>query len=250
MKRTASRQSQVIVVSGGSRGLGQAIVSDFLDQGHIVATFSRSATPFIRKLQAKDPKGRKFHWEAVDGTDDAQLKKFVMSLAKRHGRIDVLVNNAGAAAEGVLALMRPDDMRRLIALNLEATIALTQAVSRVMLACGGGSIISVSSITALRGVRGVSVYSATKAAIDGFTRSLARELGPQGIRVNSIAPGYFESDMIAGISEEHRQSIQRRTPLRRLARPEEIASVVRFLAGADSRFITGQTLVVDGGYGC
>jgi len=249
MKRPASKP-QVVVVSGGSRGLGRAIVSDFLDQGHIVATFSRSATPFIRRLQAKDPQGKRFHWEALDGIDDVQLKKFVMAVATRHRRIDTLVNNAGAAAEGVLALMRPEEIRRLIALNLEATIVLTQAVSRVMLARESGSIISISSITALQGVRGVSVYSATKAALDGFTRSLARELGPQGIRVNSVAPGYFESDMIASISEEHRQSIERRTPLRRLAKPGEIAGVVRFLASAEARFMTGQTLVVDGGYGC
>ena len=103
----------------------------------------------------------------------------------------MLVNNAGTASEGVLALMRPEEIRRVIALNLEAAITLIQSCSRVMLARESGTIISISSITALRGVRGVSVYSATKAALDGLTRSLARELGPKGIRVNSVAPGYF-----------------------------------------------------------
>jgi 3-oxoacyl-[acyl-carrier protein] reductase len=241
---------QVVIVSGGSRGLGQAIVADFLAQGCTVATFSRSLTPFIRRLQTRDPRGRRFLWEAVDATDDGQLKKFVLAVARRFGRVDVLVNNAGVAAEGVLALMRPEEVRRLIALNLEAAILLTQACARVMLARERGAIISISSITALRGVRGVSVYSATKAALDGLTRSLARELGPNGIRVNAVAPGYFESEMIGSLTDVQRREIARRTPLRRLATPAEIVDVVRFLASPEARFVTGQTLVVDGGFTC
>jgi 3-oxoacyl-[acyl-carrier protein] reductase len=119
-----------------------------------------------------------------------------------------------------------------------------------MLRQAAGCIVNISSVNAIRGHDGVSVYSATKAALDGFTRSLARELGPRNIRVNSVAPGYFESEMVSGLEPAQKDRIARRTPLRRLARIEEIAAVVYFLASDQASFITGQTLVVDGGITC
>jgi len=240
----------VVVISGGSRGLGAALVDDFLKRGHVVTTFSRSRSAFIEQRQSADPEAKAFHWEELDGTDHDGVKKFALAVARRYGGIDVLVNNAGLASEGVLGLMRPEEISKLLAVNLAAAIHLTQACSRIMIAKGSGSIIQISSVVGQRGHAGLAVYSATKAALDGMTRSLARELGPRGVRVNSVAPGYFESEMTSTLTAEVRESIVRRTPLKRLGGVADIVAVVRFLAGPDSAFVSGQTLVVDGGYSC
>ncbi|HUY34158.1 MAG TPA: SDR family oxidoreductase [Pirellulales bacterium] len=240
----------VVVISGGSRGLGQALVADFLARDYVVATFSRGPTPFIENLRQDRATAESFFWEPVDGADYECVKKFVLTVARRHGQIDVLVNNAATGADGLLTLMRPDEIHRSLAVNLEGAVHLIHACARVMLARQRGSIVSISSVNALRGHAGVSIYSAAKAALDGLTRSLARELGPQGIRVNSVAPGYFESDMVRSLTQEQRQRIVRRTPLGRLATPPDVVAVIRFLTSPEAGFITGQTLVVDGGLTC
>ncbi|MCC5622298.1 SDR family NAD(P)-dependent oxidoreductase [Nostoc sp. CHAB 5715] len=242
-------QQQVILISGGSRGLGSALVSNFLELGHIVATFSRSCTPFIEELHSRNL-DQSFLWESIDGTDYEQVKQFVMSIAKRYGRLDVLINNAGVGVDGILALMRASDIHQGIALNLEGSIHLIQACSRIMLQQQTGSIINISSVNAVRGHAGVAVYSATKAALDGLTRSLARELGPRGIRVNSVAPGYFESTMVETLTTEQRNRIIRRTPLGRLGTINDMVGAIQFLLSPNAQFITGQTLVIDGGITC
>lgn len=238
----------VVLVSGGSRGLGAAVVEDLLARGYRAATFSRSRTPFVDECERRY--GDAFLFEAIDATDHASAKRFVLDAARRLGRFDALVNNAGMLVEQVLPLMRPADVRRVLELNVESAILLTQACVRVMLTRRSGSIVNVSSIDALRGHAGVSVYSASKAALIGFTQSLARELGPRGIRVNAVAPGFFESEMVSGLDDKQRAQILRRTPLGRLGAAQDLAGVVHFLISDDSRFVTGQTLVVDGGLTC
>jgi 3-oxoacyl-[acyl-carrier protein] reductase len=195
-------------------------------------------------------KGRNFHWSAVDGRDHEALRAFVKDVGERMGRVDVLVNNAGMATEGILPTMRTSDIVDAVEVNLTAALLLAQACSRLMLRQGSGCIVNISSVHAVRGHSGVAVYSATKAALDGFTRSLAGELGPRKIRVNSVAPGYFDSDMTSDMAEEQKQRIARRTPLGRLARVDEVANAVHFLTSEQASFITGQTLVVDGGITC
>lgn len=243
-------QKQVIVISGGSRGLGQTLVATLLAEGHIVATYSRSATPFIEACLTNDPLRATFYWDAVDATDLEGVKQFALAVFRRYGRIDALINNAGIGVDGLLTLMRSADLQRGLTVNLASAIQLTQACLKCMLEQQSGSIVNITSINGIRGHSGVSVYSATKAALDGLTRSLAQEVGPQGIRVNSVAPGYFESDMTSGFSDELRARIARRTPLRRLGASEEIANVVRFLISPQASFVTGQIIAVDGGHSC
>ena len=224
-------------------------MSGFLDRRYAVATLSRTKTAFIARLLRR-PRAKNFCWAAVDARDDEALRRFVAEIVERFGRIDVLVNNLGIAVEGVLPTMRASDIVEAVQVNLTSALVLSQACSRAMLRQGGGCIVNISSVNAVRGHAGVAVYSAAKAGLDGLTRSLARELGPRNIRVNSVAPGYFESEMVKGMTEEQKQRIVRRTPLGRLARAEDVANAVYFLASPQASFITGQILIVDGGITC
>src|SRR6185312_6010595 len=177
--------------------------------------------------------------------DDA--KAFVDAVIARWGRVDVLVNNAGVARDGVLGLTSDEDIDVVIDLNLKGTIYMTRLVSRRMLANRSGSIVNISSIVGRSGYRGLAVYSATKAALDGFTRALARELGSRGIVVNGIAPGYLRTEMSHGLDEDQLGQIVRRTPAGRLGEPIDIARACQFLTDPANTYLTGQVLVIDGG---
>ena len=245
---TAERK--VALISGGSRGLGQALAADLLEAGYVVATFSRSASPFIEKAQANDPARETFYWQPVDAADFAALEQFARAVTGRFGRVDVLVNNAAVGLDGILTLTPELDIHRAIAVNLESVLLLTQTCLKSMIDRRSGCVLNISSVSALRGQAGVSVYSATKAALEGFTRSLAREVGPAGVRVRSLAPGYFASEMTGGLSEQQCEKIVRATPLGRLGTLAEVVEAVRFLISPQAGFITGQTLAVDGGLTC
>lgn len=243
-------EDKVVLVSGGSRGLGKAIVHYLLEHHYIVAAFSRSETDFIKQCREAEAYQGRFYWEAIDAKDHAALKKLVINLYKKYGRIDGLINNAGATLEQLLPVTGEREIEAIIQLNLGSVIQLTRYVSRIMLGQTDSSIINISSVVGLRGFKGTSVYSATKAALDGLTRSLARELGGKGIRVNSIAPGFMNTDMTKEMAESRRAQIIRRTPLGRLGEVEDVVGLVRFLLSAEANFITGQSFVVDGGLTC
>jgi 3-oxoacyl-[acyl-carrier protein] reductase len=234
-----------VLITGGSRGLGACLVNSFLELGDSVATCSRSPSQATDAWGSEWPE--RFYYEPVDLTNTDAREAFVANVLARFGHIDVLVNNAGVARDRVLPLMRAQEIAEMIDLNLIATIQVTRLVSGQMLRRRSGRIVNISSVGGLAGYRGLSVYSATKAALDGLTRALARELGSRGITVNSVAPGYLQTEMSYGLDEAQLSQITRRTPAGRLGEPHDVAAAVRFFASAEAGFVTGQVLVVDGG---
>jgi 3-oxoacyl-[acyl-carrier protein] reductase len=241
---------RVVVVTGGSRGLGAGIVASFLASGDRVATCARTATAQTDAWATDSDTADRFMFEPADVSDPADAERFVKAVVSRWGQIDVLVNNAGVARDGILALVPDDDIDAVVDLNLKGTIYMTRLVSRRMLAHGRGHIVNISSIVGRTGYRGLSVYSATKAALDGLTRALARELGSRGILVNGVAPGYLRTEMSHGLDEAQLGQIVRRTPVGRLGEPDDIARTVQFLTDDANTYLTGQVVVVDGGLTC
>jgi 3-oxoacyl-[acyl-carrier protein] reductase len=240
----------VALVTGGSRGLGAGLVQAFLDAGYCVETCARTSTDAVRAWEDDPEYKERFHFATADVSDPAAAEHFVKEAAARWGRIDVLVNNAGVAREGVIGLFGDEALDQVIDLNLKGTVYVTRAASRVMLSRRAGSIVNISSVVGLSGYRGLSVYGATKAALDGLTRALARELGSRGITVNSVAPGYLRTEMSHGLDEDQLGQIARRTPLGRLGEPDDVARAVLFLTDPANKFLTGQVIVVDGGLTC
>jgi 3-oxoacyl-[acyl-carrier protein] reductase len=239
-----STEPRHVVVSGGSRGLGRALVVGLLQAGYRVSTFSRSRTEFIDQRAGDD----RFFFEAADLGDSRTLAHFLKMALSRFGAPHGLVNCAGVATVGVFSLLRDDQIDQAIATNLRGTLTFTRLVLRQMrLGASGGSIVNISSVVSLRGYRGMAVYAATKGGIDAMTRALARELGAWNIRVNSVAPGYLDTEMSASLDARQTEQIRRRTPLGRLGVPEDVVGPVMFLLSDESAFVTGQVLVVDGG---
>lgn len=239
---------RVVIVTGGSRGLGAGIVSAYLEAGERVATCSRTPTDQTKAWEEGADTGDRFLFHPADLARAEDRKSFVQAVMDRWGRIDVLINNAGIAPEGVLPLFSDRTIDAVVDLNLKGTISLTRQVVRRMLAHGTrGFIVNVTSIVGLAGYRGLGAYSATKAGLDGFTRSLARELGARGIIVNSVAPGYLRTELTETMSEDNLDQIVRRTPVGRLGEPEDISRIIVFLCDPANTYVTGQVIVADGG---
>lgn len=241
-------RSPCVLVSGGSRGLGLSIVEHLLGEGETVATFSRKPSEALDRLREKNPAA--LYVYLADLADPASLQETIENIEHAVGPIAALINNAGIAIDGLLPTFSIDALDRMLTINLRGSIILTRFVSRYMFVRQQGRIIYISSIIGQRGYTGLSVYAATKAALEGMTRSLARELGRRNIMVNAIAPGYLLTDMTHGLSKEQQQQIIRRTPLSRLGTPDDVVGAVSYLLSEASSFMTGQVLVIDGGLTC
>lgn len=239
---------KVVAVSGGSKGLGASIVQSFLDGGYRVASFSRRRTAQIDTWQAQFPED--FFFMEMDLTDSSACKDFVSRVENTLGTIEILINNAGIASTSLLALADDESIDTVVDLNLKGTFSLTRQVTRSMLSLDWGRIINISSIIGISGYRGLSIYGATKAGLDGFTRALARELGARNITVNSVAPGYLTTEMTEELDSAQSRQIVKRTPLGRLGDPQDVTGLIRFLCSEQANFITGQVMVVDGGITC
>jgi len=238
-----------VIVTGGSRGLGLAIAEQLAGTGYRVIAVARKDTETLRaareKAAAAGPGAIEFR--AMDLSDIDGLGPFVKTLRAEFGGFYGLVNNAGLGTGGVLANMRDADIQRLVTLNTVSPIVLSKYVAKSLMIERRGRIINVASIVALTGYSGLSVYSATKASLLGFTQSLARELGALDITVNAIAPGFIATEMTEELSETQREQIARRSALKRMATPVDVARSVEFLMGDGGRNITGTVLTVDAG---
>jgi 3-oxoacyl-[acyl-carrier protein] reductase len=242
---TTRATGNVVLVSGGSKGLGLAIVQTQLQRGDAVATFARSSTPEVKALEKEY--GDRFAFEIGDITQVDKFRDLVKGFENRLGPISGLVNNAGTVAESLLARQDSAAINRLIDTNLRGPLLLTREVARGMMIRQAGRIVNISSIVSVSGYKGTAAYSATKGGLNSMTRALARELGGRNITVNSVAPGYMETDLVKEMSPKHLAQIVRRTPLKRPGTVGDLADVVAFLLSDGARFISGQTIVVDGG---
>jgi 3-oxoacyl-[acyl-carrier protein] reductase len=226
-----------VVVTGGSRGLGLGIARMLRDGGYRVIAIARSPTDAMRD----------FHFVPFDLSDTAGIPALVSSIRKEFGPVYGLVNNAGLGTSGVLATMPDGEIGRLVALNTVAPIVLTKYVVRSMMAQGAGRIVNIASIVGFTGYAGLSVYSATKASLIGFTKSLAREVGKLGITVNAVAPGFIATEMTHSLDEDQRGKIARRSALGRLAEIGDVAHAVDYLLSDKARNVTGTVMTVDAG---
>ncbi|MGL4473351.1 MAG: SDR family NAD(P)-dependent oxidoreductase [Shewanella sp.] len=236
-----------IIVTGGSRGLGLGIVTHLLYQGYKVSCCSRTKTAAISSLELEHPD---FKWFECNVGNAEQTTAFVNNACQWAGDAPLwaLINNAGIAKEGVLATFPNIDTDALLQVNLNGAIYFAREALRVFLRQNsGGRIINISSIIGSRGYTGLAAYSASKAGLDGLTRALARENGRRKITVNSIAPGYLDTEMSSLLSDSKREQIVRRTPLQRLGTVQDITPAISFLLSDGAAFITGQTLTIDGG---
>ena len=240
--------SRVALVTGGSRGIGRAIALRLAADGHAVAVnyaANRAAAEEVVEMITANG-GSAIAVRADVGDTDAVTAMFE-TVEEHLGRVEVLVNNAGITRDDLLLRMGPEAWDQVIQTNLRSVYLCSRAAMRGMLRSRWGRIISVSSISGISGNPGQANYAASKAGIIGFSKSIAREIGSRNITVNVVAPGFIETDMTKGLGTEIAEEVTRRVAVGRLGRPEEIAAAVGYLASDDAAYVTGQTLVVDGG---
>jgi 3-oxoacyl-[acyl-carrier protein] reductase len=238
-----------VIVTGATRGLGLAIATALAGGGDRVIAVARTETAELREAGAAlaGKGGGALLFRACDLADIAGIPTFVSGLRREFGSFYGLVNNAGLGTAGVLGMMRDADVERLTTLNVVSPILLTKYVLRTMMLARAGRIVNISSIVSATGYGGLAAYSATKAALVGFTRSLAREVGSLGITVNAVAPGFVNTEMTRDLGEQERAQIARRSALKRLPETADVAGAVEFLLSEKARNITGIVLTVDAG---
>jgi 3-oxoacyl-[acyl-carrier protein] reductase len=241
-------EGKVAVVTGASRGIGRAIALELANRGaQVVVNYNRStdaAAAVVAAIEAEEGQATAVQ---ADVSDFSQARALIQAAVKAYGRLDVLVNNAGVTRDQLILMMKEDDWDTVVRVNLKSMFNTCKAAARVMLRQRYGRIVNISSVSGIAGQGGQTNYSAAKAGVIGFTKSLAKELGPRQVTVNVVAPGLIPTDLTADLAEELCQKAIDLTPLGRLGRAEEVAYAVAFLASDEAAFITGAVLPVDGG---
>jgi 3-oxoacyl-[acyl-carrier protein] reductase len=241
-------QGKTAVVTGGSRGIGRAISLRLAAMGALVYINYVSRPDAAEETRSLiEAVGGTARTIAFDVADGAQIQDAFKRIADEAGRIDILVNNAGITRDGLLARMKESDWDQVLSTNLKGAFLCTKAVSKTMMKQRWGRVVNITSVIGFAGNAGQVNYAAAKAGLVGMTKAMARELASRNITVNSVAPGYIQTDMTDALPEEAREQLLRDIPLACLGTPEDVAGAVAFLVGEDGRYLTGQTLHVNGG---
>jgi 3-oxoacyl-[acyl-carrier protein] reductase len=241
-------EQKIAVVTGGSRGIGRAIVLDLAKRGFEVHfTFLKDETAARSLVDAVVAAGGKAVSARVDARDIPASVSMIEKVVAERGRVDVLVNNAGIVADRLLAMMSVDDWTSVLSTSLNGLYGMTHPTAKQMMKQRGGRIINLTSVSGVVGIPGQTAYCSAKSAIIGFTRSLSKELAPFGATVNAVAPGFIDTDMLSALSEKQRAASLARVPMRRMGTSDEIANLVGYLSTEAPAYLTGQTIVVDGG---
>src|SRR4030042_446788 len=239
---------RIVLVTGGSKGIGKAIVTAFAEADDaVVINYSKSKNEAEALKEELSQRNDSISIEKADVANYAQVKEMINNVIEKHGRIDVLVNNAGITRDSFLMLMSERDWNDVIDINLTGVFNCSKAVSEYMISRRGGVIINIASLSGITGLPGQTNYSAAKGGVIAFTKALAKELASFGIRVNAVAPGVIETEIINSLDERIKHNFLSHIPLKRFGRPEEVASVAEFLASQEASYITGETICVTGG---
>lgn len=241
-------ETKTVFVTGASRGIGKEIALKYAENGYNVIINYVSEKTNVEELKKEfEEKGVKALIMQADVTDATKIEEVVKKGVEEFGKIDVLVNNAGITRDNLLMRMSEEEFDKVIEINLKGTYIVTKAVTKYMMKKRAGSIINLSSVVGVVGNAGQCNYSASKAGIIGFTKSVAKELASRNIRANAIAPGFIETDMTAVLSDSVKENIHNQIPLKRMGTAKEVANLAYFLGSEESSYITGQVINIDGG---
>ncbi len=248
-ERIAPLEGRVALVTGGARGIGRAIALRLAHDGAKIAIVDMAENGTDAARDIEQATGRATVFVKADISRPEQVKEAVAEVEAALGLVDILVNNAGITRDGLMLVMSESDWDAVLAVNLKGAFLVSKAVLRGMIKRRQGVIVSISSVVGRRGNAGQVNYSAAKAGLIGFTKSLAREVASRNVRVNAVAPGYIETEMTLALEESARSAIIEHVPLGRIGMPEAVAGAVSFLVGDEASYITGVVLPVDGGLG-
>ncbi len=239
---------KVAIITGGSRGIGAACADAMAEQGaHVVVNYVRGEDKAREVAERIIAKGGKAEIAGFDVADSEATEKAIEGIAKKHGRLDIMVANAGIAIDGLLLRLKDEDLQKLFDTNVRGALACARAATRPMMKARTGRIIFVSSVIGEMGNVGQTAYAATKAALLGITKSIAREYASRNVTVNAIAPGFIETDMTHGMNDAMKDYVLKNIPLARVGTAKEVASAALYLASDEAAYVTGQVLRVNGG---